>query len=76
MIFNYSTRAQLNSSLRDLYVTAKGDTLGKIATYFSSRPNSELQAAFNITVGAVAALRGRMTTLINTTTAFNALVGE
>lgn len=61
--FNYSTREQLNTILREKYKTTKN--VANIAEYFISRPIAEIQSAFSVSSAVAGQIRTRMTNINN-----------
>lgn len=76
MTFDNSTKAEFHLALRELYRSAKGDVAGKIAKYFQTATSAELQSAFAMTVGQVAALNGRITAIVTSYNSMKGQVGE
>lgn len=75
--FVHSTPAQLLPRLREAYRrTNNGQAAGRMAAQLLTYTNAELQAAFGISSGQVAALRGRMTSRQNAAATANSQRGE
>lgn len=74
--FNHSTRQQLHTELRERYKIATSNKAANIASYFLSRPSTEIQSSFGITLAQVTALRTRMTAIINRRNALQNDKGE
>ena len=60
MRFDYTTRAQLLARIRDRYRTATGLEVVKAGVFLSEASDVELRAAFGVSQGQVASVRGRL----------------
>ena len=77
MTFNYSTRSQLITKLRQEYQAGRGLRILKIADWiYHNMTNAEVQAAFGVGAVVATAILNRCQTKSNLLDSLNNSVGE
>lgn len=73
---NHSTLADNVAELRERFAVASGETVARMAGWLLNRTDGQLQTAFGLSAGEVAAFRARLQIKADALTALQGQVGE